>query len=135
MALRGRPSPLRSASPISWQLGSAWPFAPTQEQSVFWPAAGISVGALIVWGPRARLPVAAGVVVATAVSNLLIGRNVWLAVAFGVVNAGQALLTTRLIERWFGRSFKLGDVPQVLGFLVASAIGSAVAATGASSRC
>src|SRR5262245_8781245 len=30
--------------------------------AVFWPAAGISVGALIVWGPRARLPVAAGVV-------------------------------------------------------------------------
>ena len=99
--------------------------------SVFWPAAGISVGALIVWGPRARLPVAAGVLVATAVSNLMIGRNGWLAVAFGVVNAGQALLTTTLIERWFGRSFKLGDVPQVLGFLVASAIGSAVGATGA----
>ena len=96
--------------------------------AVFWPAAGISVGALIVWGPRARLPVAAGVMVATAVSNLLTGRNVWLAVAFGVVNAGQALLTTTLIERWFGRSFKLGDVPQVLGFLVASAIGLAVAA-------
>ena len=99
--------------------------------AVFWPAAGISVGALIVWGPRARLPVAAGVAVATAVSNLMTGRNAWLAVAFGVVNAGQALLTTTLIERWFGRSFKLGDVPQVLGFLVASAIGLAVAATGA----
>jgi PAS domain S-box-containing protein len=99
--------------------------------SVFWPAAGISVGALIVWGRRARLPVVAGVVVATAVSNLMIGKNVWLAVAFGVVNAGQALLTTTLIERWFGRSFKLGDVPQVLGFLVASAIGAMVGATGA----
>src|SRR5262245_28879569 len=41
--------------------------------AVFWPAAGISVGALIVWGARARLPVAAGVVVATAASNLIIG--------------------------------------------------------------
>jgi PAS domain S-box-containing protein len=99
--------------------------------SVFWPAAGISVGALIVWGRRAHLPVVAAVLVATIVSNLMIGKNVWLAVAFGVVNAGQALLTATLIERWFGRSFKLGNVPQVLGFLVASAIGSAVAATGA----
>jgi PAS domain S-box-containing protein len=99
--------------------------------SVFWPAAGISVGALIVWGPKARLSVAAAVVVATAISNLTIGRNPWLAVAFGVVNAGQALLTTGLIERWFGRSFKLGDVPQVLGFLMASAIGASVAAMGA----
>ena len=99
--------------------------------SVFWPAAGISVGALIVWGRRARLPVAAGVVFATVVSNVMIGRNPWLAVAFGVVNAGQALLTTGLIERWLGRSFKLRDVRQVLGFLMASTIGAAVAATGA----
>ena len=99
--------------------------------SVFWPAAGIAVGALIVWGPAARLPVAAGVLVATAVANLMIGRNGWLSVAFGIVNVGQALLTTTLIERWFGRSFKLGNVPQVLGFLAASALGSAVGAVGA----
>ena len=103
----------------------------TTGTSVFWPAAGISVGALIVWGPKGRFPVAAGVVVATAVSNLMIGKNVWVAVAFGVVNAGQVLLTTTLIERWFGRSFKLGDVPQVLGFLIASATGAMVGATGA----
>jgi PAS domain S-box-containing protein len=99
--------------------------------SIFWPAAGISVGALIVWGPRARLPVSAGVVLATAASNLMIGRSTWLAVAFGIVNAGQALLTAGLIEHWFGRIFKLGDVSQVLGFLVASSIGAAVAAVGA----
>ena len=108
-------SPLRSVSPISWQLGSAWPFAPTQERPSSGQAAGISVGALIVWGPTARMPVSAGVVVATAVSNLMIGKNPWLAVAFGFVNAGQALLTAGLIERWFGRSLKLGDVSQYLG--------------------
>jgi PAS domain S-box-containing protein len=99
--------------------------------SVFWPAAGISVGALIVWGPTARVPVSAGVVVAAAVSNLMIGRNAWLAVAFGFVNAGQALLATGLIERWLKRSLNFGDVSNVLGFLVASTIGSAVAAIGA----
>src|SRR5262245_19723185 len=99
--------------------------------SVFWPAAGISVAALIVCGPSARFSVAAGVVVATVVSNLMIGRSTGLAVAFALVNAGQALLTTALIERWFGRSFKLGVVSHVLGFLLASAIGSVVAATGA----
>ena len=99
--------------------------------SVFWPAAGISVAALIVWGPSGRFSVAAGVVVATVVSNLMIGRSVGLAVAFALVNAAQALLTTALIERWFGRSFKLGIVSNVLGFLLASTIGSVVAATGA----
>ena len=101
------------------------------ETSVFWPAAGIAVGALIVWGPGTRLPVAAGVLVATAAANLMIGRNGWLSVAFGIVNVGQALLTAILIERWFGRSLELGNVPQVLGFLAASAIGSAVGAVGA----
>jgi PAS domain S-box-containing protein len=99
--------------------------------AVFWPAAGISVGALIVWGRGARVPVSAGVVIATAVSNLTIGRNGWLAVVFGFVNAGQALLTAGLIQRWFGSSLKLGGVSQVLGFLVASTIGAAVAALGA----
>jgi hypothetical protein len=99
--------------------------------AVFWPAAGIAVGALIALGPSARLPVAAAVVVATTVCNLMIGRAPWLAIAFGSINAGQTLLTTWLLERWFGSRFKLEDVQRVLGFLVASAIGSAIAAVGA----
>src|SRR5215510_12767729 len=78
--------------------------------SIFWTAAGISVGALIVWGPRARVPVSAGVVVATAVAHLMIGRNPWLVIAFSIVNVCQPILTTGLIEHWFGRSLNLGDV-------------------------
>ena len=99
--------------------------------AVFWPAAGIAVGALIALGPTARLPVAAAVVVATTVCNLMIGRNAWLAIAFGSINAGQTLFTAWLLERWFGSTFKLEDVQRVLGFLGASALGSAIAAVGA----
>src|SRR5262245_31063370 len=99
--------------------------------AVFWPAAGIAIGALIALGPDARLPVAGAVTVATIISKLLITGNFWLGITFGVVCAGQTLLTAWLIERWFGRAFKLEDVPQVLGFLVASAIGAALAAVGA----
>jgi PAS domain S-box-containing protein len=97
----------------------------------FWPAAGIAVGALIALGPGVRLPVAAAVVVATAAANVTTGRNPWLASAFGLVNAGQSLFTAWLIERWFGRAFNLEDAPQVVGFLVASAVGAAMAAAGA----
>src|SRR5262245_17989277 len=111
------------------QLGLA--LRATTGTSMFWPAAGISVAALIVCGTSARFPVTAGIVVATVVSNFTIGRSTGLAVVFAMVNASQALLTTGLIERWFGRSFKLGVVSHVLWFLVASTIGSAVAATGA----
>ena len=38
--------------------------------AVFWPAAGIAIGALIALGPDARLPVAAAVAVATITSKL-----------------------------------------------------------------
>src|SRR5262245_6789909 len=99
--------------------------------AVFWPAAGVAVGALIALGPRARLPVAAAVVVATILANLAIGRIATLSLVFGLVNAGQTLLTAWLVERWFGREFKLEDIFQVLGFLAASAIGAAMAAAGA----
>jgi len=99
--------------------------------AIFWPAAGIAVGALIVLGPSARLPVAVAVAVATIASNLLIARNPWLAVTFGLVNAGQTLLTAWLIERRFGNEFRLDGVAQVLGLLVATAIGAALAAIGA----
>jgi PAS domain S-box-containing protein len=96
--------------------------------ATFWPAAGIAVGALIAWGPAGRLPVAGGAIVATALANITIGRNPWLAVAFGFFNAGQCLLTAWLIERAFGREFRLESVPNVLALLVAGAIGAAVAA-------
>jgi len=100
--------------------------------AIFWPAAGIAVGALVALGFSARLPVAAAVVVATTACNLMTGRNAWLAVAFGSINAGQALLTSWLLERWFGSWFKLEGVQRVLAFLVSGAIGSAFAAVGGS---
>jgi len=85
--------------------------------AVFWPAAGIAVGALIALGPRARLPVAAAVVFGTVVCNVTIGRSPRLSIVLGFLNAGQSLFTAWLLEHWFGRTFKLEDVQQVIGFL------------------
>src|SRR5262249_12589512 len=99
--------------------------------AVFWPAAGIAIGALIALGPTARLPLAAAVCVATAASNLMIGRDPWLTMVFGLLNASQTLFTAWLLERRFGRTFNLESVPRVLAFLAAAAIGSAIAAAGA----
>jgi PAS domain S-box-containing protein len=94
----------------------------------FWPAAGIATGALIVFGPAARLPVAVGVAFASIVSSLTVGRSPLLAFTLVVSNAGQVLLTAWLVERWFGGVLKLDDVRQVLGFLAASAIAVAIGA-------
>src|SRR5262245_50088661 len=99
--------------------------------AVFWPASGIAVGALITLGPRARVPLAVGVFVATVACSLMIARNSWLTIALGLLCAVQPLVTVWPLERWFGRIFKLEDVQRVLGFFAATAIGSAVTALGA----
>ena len=59
------------------------------------------------------------------------GRNIWLVFTFALVNVAQTLLTVWLIERWFGRAIKLEDMRQVLGFVVASAVGATIVAVGA----
>jgi two-component sensor histidine kinase/integral membrane sensor domain MASE1 len=99
--------------------------------AIFWPAAGVSVGALIALGRSARLPVAVAVFIASTACALTTGRNGWLSISLGFFNTGQALLTAWLLEQWFGRRFKLEDVRCVLWFFTATAIGCAVAATGA----
>ena len=99
--------------------------------AIFWPAAGVSAGALIALGPRARLPVAVAAFVASTACGLLIGRNAALSIAFGFLNTLQTLVTAWLLERWFGRTFKLEDVRRVLWFFTATAVGSAIAAAGA----
>jgi len=102
----------------------------TEGVAVFWPAAGIAVGALIALGPSAWLPVSAGAMLATVAANVMIGRDIWVAIIFGLLNAAEANLTAWLIGRWFGNTFKLDDVRQVLGFMLASAAGGAIAAVG-----
>jgi PAS domain S-box-containing protein len=96
----------------------------------FWPAAGVSAGALIALGRGAQIPVAAGVVVATIVANLLGDRNVWGATAFAVCNTGEALLAAWLIERCPGPDFSLGTLRNVFGLLAAAVAATAVSGVG-----
>src|SRR5271166_3538818 len=97
---------------------------------VFWPASGVAAGLLLALGPSARLPVAGGAMLATIVANLLGDRSLSSAVVFAVCNAGEALLTAWLIERQFGSNFTLSDLRQVLGLVVAAAVGAAVSGIG-----
>src|SRR5262245_9988251 len=84
--------------------------------AAIWPAAGIAIGTSIVFGRNARLAIAAAIAIATIASSLTIGRSSWLAIALGLINAGQALLTAYLIERWFDRPFTFDDVRPRPGF-------------------
>ncbi len=99
--------------------------------ALFWPAAGVSSGVLIALGRDARLPVAAGAIVATVIANLMGDRNVWSATAFAFCNAGEALLTAWLIERYFGSPFSLDRLRNVLGLLAAAVVATAASGIGA----
>ena len=98
--------------------------------AVFWPASGVAAGVLIALGPRARLPVAVGAMVATIVANLMGDRTLFSAVVFGLCNAGEALLTAWLIEHYFGLDFNLGKLSRVLGMLVCAIVATAVSGIG-----
>jgi two-component sensor histidine kinase/integral membrane sensor domain MASE1 len=98
--------------------------------AVFWPAAGVSSGVLIALRRDARLPVAAGAMVATFIANLTGDRNVWSATAFALCNAGEALLAAWLIERYFGPGFGLGRLRNVLGLLAAAVVATAASGIG-----
>jgi PAS domain S-box-containing protein len=98
--------------------------------AVFWPASGVAAGVLIALGPAARLPVAAGAMVATIVANLLGDRSLLSSIVFALSNAGEALLTAWLIERQFGSRFTLDRLPNVLALLAAAIAGTVVSGIG-----
>jgi PAS domain S-box-containing protein len=98
--------------------------------AVFWPAAGIAAGTLIVAGPSARLAVVVGTIAATIVANLLGDRHLWSTIIFALCNAGEAVIAAGLIERYFGSPFSLNRLRHVLGFLGAAIIAAAVSGIG-----
>ncbi len=98
--------------------------------AVFWPAAGISSGVLIALGGRARLPVVAGVMVATVAANLMGDRDVAAAIAFAACNAVEALIVAGLIQHYFQAAFNLDRLRQVIYLLGAAVIGTAVSGIG-----
>ena len=98
--------------------------------AVFWPAAGISSGVLIALGPHARWPVAAGVMAATVAANLMGDRDIWASTAFALCNAAEALITAGLIQHYFGMSFSLDRLRQVLSLLAAAVVGTIISGIG-----
>jgi signal transduction histidine kinase len=98
--------------------------------AVFWPAAGVAAGILTALGPGTRLPVAVGTIVASIPANLLGVWSLWTSIVFALCNAGQVLLMSVLIERYFGSGFSLGSLRRVLGLVAAAIVGTAAAAIG-----
>jgi signal transduction histidine kinase len=85
---------------------------------------------LIALGPRARWPVAIGVIAATILANLMGDRNLAAAVAFALANAAESLIVAGLIHRTFGPSFNLGQLRDVLRLLAAAIAATAISGIG-----
>src|SRR6476661_6994502 len=96
--------------------------------AVFWPAAGVAAGTLIALGPKARLPVALAVLVASVAAGLLKDGNFPAAIVFALCNAGEVLLVAWLITQRFGQEFRLDSLRNVLAFFAAAGVGPAISA-------
>jgi PAS domain S-box-containing protein len=94
--------------------------------AVFWPAAGVASGVLIVAGSEARWRVLIGVMAATLWANLLGDRNVASSIVFAAANAIEAAIVAGLIERAYGSPFELNRLRRVIGFFLATIAGTAV---------
>lgn len=98
--------------------------------AVFWPAAGISAGTLIVAGPSARWAVVVGTMAATIGANLMGDRNLPSAFVFALCNAGEAVLCAWLIQRYVGAPFALDRLSHVLALLGAAIVATVVSGVG-----
>lgn len=96
--------------------------------AVFWPAAGITSGSLIALGPRARWPLAAGVIGASVAVHY--SEPLWAGISLGLCNAAEALVIAGLIQHYFGADFTLDRLSQVLGLLGAAIVGTAISGIG-----
>lgn len=94
--------------------------------AVFWPAAGVASGALIVAGSAARWPVILGVIAATILANLLGDRNVWSSILFAIANASEAAIVAGLIEQLYGPVFELNTLRRIIGLFAATIAGTVV---------
>ena len=97
--------------------------------AVFWPAAGLSSGLLIVLR-RARWPVLAGVIGATVATHIIIRDPLWAGIALGLCNGAEALITAGLIQYYFGPSFNLARPRNVFSLLAAAVVGTSVSGIG-----
>jgi len=94
--------------------------------AVFWPAAGVASGALIVAGSATWWPVIIGVMAATVWANLLGDRDVWSSLVFAVANACEAAIVAGLIKRAYGSPFELNTLRRVMGLFAATIAGTAI---------
>jgi PAS domain S-box-containing protein len=94
----------------------------------FWPAAGVSAGALIVAAKGNRIAIALAVGVAVILANAFAGRGIAATAVFTIGNVLEAVLCAGLAARLSGGRLQLASIGQVNILIVSSAMASLTAA-------
>jgi integral membrane sensor domain MASE1 len=105
----------------------------TDTIAVFWPASGVSAGALIALGWRARWPVASGIMVAVVAIHLIASDTttpLLIGIVSGVADVVETLVIAGLVERRCGAPFTLDRLLNVVAMLAAAVIGVSISGVG-----
>jgi len=105
------------------KLGLAVPFTSFNVSPV-WPAAGIALGAVLVWGGQ----VFPAIAFAAFLVNYLSGLPLWVALAIGLGNASSAVVGGYLLSRIPDFQVSFIRLRDVLRFVLVGAIGATAAA-------
>ena len=98
-------------------------FASVAEQvTTVWPPTGISLAALLLWGPRLWPAVWIGALFANAAMN----APLWTAAAVATGNTLEAVVATWALRRFFQFDARLQRVRDVLTFVLVAAAGSTI---------
>lgn len=97
---------------------------PNGAVTTVWFPSGISVAALILFGPFTAI----GSFLGSLVLELRNGTSVPAGMIVATANAGSELLCYFIVVRWGGREFSIAEVPDVLRFVIAAVLVSVLSA-------
>ena len=142
-ALRARfdalPAPLRPVVAVTVPLVAVFGLtvasvvlAPTGSSvAAWWPAAGVSVAALLWLRGRQRWALGAGLLLVSVLGNLLGDRTLPVSIGFALANLAETVVVTLLLIRAGGATSALASMAGLGRFLRACTAGAAVIAVGA----
>jgi PAS domain S-box-containing protein len=100
--------------------------------AVFWPAAGIGAGLMLLARNGQRRHVAAGILAALAAANALHHRPFLAALVFMAGNLAEAYIVARLLERAYPRRFAIDRAGRAALFVAVAMVGPALVAVATS---
>ncbi len=99
---------------------------PGSSVAAWWPAAGVSVAAVL-WAPRRRLWVMAlGIAATSFAANAVGGRPAALAAGFAVANTAEAVTVALMLGSGGSSKVRLATMDDLARFVRAAAVGSAL---------